>query len=60
MHTDNMKIHFNLGLAVGFADLTFLFEELAEGSKSGCVIVTILLYYFNMTVLAWMFVEGEK
>ena len=59
MRTDNMKIHFNLGLAVGCADLTFLFEEVAENSKSGCIAMTILLYYFNMAVLAWMFVEGE-
>nr|XP_009862007.2 adhesion G protein-coupled receptor L3-like [Ciona intestinalis] len=57
-HTENMKIHFNLGLAVGFADLVFLFEEVAESSRTGCVIVTVLLYYFNMAVLAWMLIEG--
>ncbi|CAK8697267.1 unnamed protein product [Clavelina lepadiformis] len=57
-HTDNMKIHFHLGLAVGLADLVFIFEELAEDSRAECILVTILLYYFNMAVLAWMLIEG--
>jgi len=53
-----MKIHFNLGVAVGLADLVFLFEELAEADRTSCVIVTILLYYFYMSVLTWMLIEG--
>nr|CAB3263480.1 latrophilin-3-like [Phallusia mammillata] len=57
-HTENMKIHFNLGVAVGLADLVFLFEEIAESSTTTCVIVTVFLYYFNMSVLAWMLIEG--
>ena len=54
-----MKIHFNLGIAVGVADLVFLFEELAESSKPFCILITVLLYYFNMGVLAWMLIEGK-
>lgn len=54
-----MKIHFNLGVAVGMADLVFLFEELAQGSQYSCILVTIMLYYFNMAVLSWMLIEGK-
>nr|XP_039254857.1 uncharacterized protein LOC120331774 [Styela clava] len=57
-HTENMKIHFNLGVAVGAADLVFMFEELAQGQQYSCILVTVLLYYFNMAVLSWMLIEG--
>lgn len=54
-----MRIHFNLGVAVGCANLIFLTIEPASKSTSICVMVTILLYYFNMSVLSWMLIEGR-
>lgn len=53
-----MKIHFNLGVAVGAADCIFIFEEFAQKERYSCVLVTILLYYTNMAVLSWMLIEG--
>lgn len=55
-----MKIHFNLGVAVGAADCIFIFEEFAQKERYSCVVVTILLYYTNMAVLSWMLIEGAS
>ena len=54
-----MKIHFNLGVAVGLADLIFLVERIKKVSFGSCIVITILIYYTNMCVLAWMFIEGN-
>ena len=51
-------VHLNLVLALGLADLVFLFGNLAESSKDICFALTLLTFYLYLAVFAWMLVEG--
>ncbi|CAB3995013.1 adhesion G- coupled receptor D1-like [Paramuricea clavata] len=51
-------VHLNLVLALGLADLVFLFGNFAENHRDICFASTVLAFYLYLAVFAWMLVEG--
>ena len=51
-------IHSNLGVALALLCVTFLCIEHARMHSVTCLLEMIFLYYFSMSALIWMLIEG--
>ncbi|XP_065071598.1 adhesion G-protein coupled receptor D1-like [Rhopilema esculentum] len=54
----NNFVHFNLCLAILFAQTAFLSAIKSTQNKAVCKFVAVLLHYLYLAVGCWMFVEG--
>ncbi|ESO87259.1 hypothetical protein LOTGIDRAFT_154761 [Lottia gigantea] len=58
IYTNRVMIHMNLAVAIIGAQILMLIEEAIARGTAACTAVTLLLYYFNMSIFSWMLVEG--
>eukprot|EP00111_Clytia_hemisphaerica_P024743 TCONS_00072929-protein len=52
------RIHFHLSLALSLANIAFLLNEVALANHEGCLVVSIVTFYFYMAAFFWMLCEG--
>ncbi|XP_074646488.1 adhesion G-protein coupled receptor D1-like [Tubulanus polymorphus] len=58
MYTDRVLVHVNLALAILFSQTLLLAGSGVQRNTSGCVAVTVLLFYFYLSSFSWMLIEG--